>query len=561
MRKVITFWSCIVFVLTSLSGFSQEMPEDATSEEIFDFIVQHKYSYPELAKKYAQILVAKSKKEQDSIHLFNAYAQCCKIANIEGNYELAIQHCDSAIATATALKNQLFLAEVYLTKGNAVVYLGDNKKALENYLNTLNIAKDINAIEYEIVAKSNIAKIKRRMGFYEEALSIYKKNTLLAEQYNFENKTILINSYMGVGGTYLRLNQPDSTLKYSKIGLQKSLAINDDEGVSYFYIDIGIAYFLKKDFNVAIDYLKKAEKITKGLNNQNRLAEIYNYIGQSYFKLKKYDEVISFLKNAEAIVNKKNKEILYNPQELEDIYLTLSKVYELTNNLDSYVEYTSKYLELKVSNEGENIEVIKDLYETTREENTLLSSMTSKLRNSLMYVILFSLFLVALCGYFVWKFLEVKKQNKKTFEQLVATIESKNSEKIKSEFKIEDKKVEAILERLEKLEESLFFLNSNCTLQSLAKKVKTNTNYLSKIINTYKQKKFYEYLNDLRIKYVLKRLKEDPKFRKYSIKHIAEEIGYKSTNSFTKYFKASTKLYPSYYIKNLENTSKNNTSN
>ena len=174
---------------------------------------------------------------------------------------------------------------------------------------------------------------------------------------------------------------------------------------------------------------------------------------------------------------------------------------------------------------------------------------------------LFSVFVLGLCIYFLYKFLNAKKQNKVIFEKLVSKVNTPKVEKPKPEFNIEDKKVEAILERLDKLEESLFFLNSNCTLQSLSKKVKTNTNYLSKIINKYKEKKFYEYLNDLRIQYVLKRLNEDPKFRKYSIKHIAEESCYKSTNSFTKYFKASTKLYPSYYIKNLDSTAEKDTSN
>ncbi len=563
MRKMVTFWSFIVFVFAFSNVFSQEMPEDASSKEIFDFIIQHKYSNPELSKKYAQILVTKSKKEQDSIHLFNAYAQCCKIENILGNYEEAIKHCDSAIVTAKALKNQLFLAEVYLTKGNAIIYLGDNKEALANYLNALDIAKQKNAVEFEVAAQANIAKIKRRMGFYEEALSIYKSNASLAEQHSFENKMILINAYMGIGGTYLRLQQPDSTHKYSEIGLQKSLAINDIEGVSYFYIDIGIAHFIKGNFETAIDYLKKAEKITKGLNNQNRLTEIYYYIGKSYFELKKYNEAIIFLKNVETIVDEKNlkKSVTFNPPELLGTYLTLSKAYELTDKRNSYLDYTSKYLKLRDANEGNDIAVIKELYETVQKENNDLSSLASQLKNRLIYVIIFSVFLVALCSYFVWRFLKAKKQNKVIFEQLVTKVDTKKVEKPAPNFTIEDKKVEAILERLDKLEESLFFLNSNCTLQSLAKKVKTNTNYLSKIIHKYKEKKFYEYLNDLRIQYVLKRLKEDPKFRKYSIKHIAEEIGYKSTNSFTKYFKASTKLYPSYYIKNLEETAENNASN
>ncbi len=542
---------------------AQEMPKDASNEEIFDFIIQHKYSNPELSKKYARILVAKSKKEQDSIHLFNAYTQCCKIANIEGEYELAIQYCDSAISETKFLRKQLSLADVYLSKGNAIVYLGDNKKALLNYLNALDIAKKLKSLEYEALANGNIAKIKRRMGFYEEALSIYKNNVRLAEENDFKSKMILINSYMGVGGTFLRLKQPDSTLNYSEKGLQKSLAINDLEGVSYFYIDIGIAYFIKGNFEIAIAYLQKAEKITKGLNNQNRLTEIYYYIGKSYFELENYEDAISFLKKVETIVDEKNtkKGVTFNPPELLGTYSALSKAFERINKRDLYLEYTSKYLQLRDTNEGQDIEVIKELYETAQKENNTLTSLTSKLKSSLIYVILFSVFVVGLCAYLLFKFLKAKKQNKIIFEKLVSKVNTRKVERQTPEFNIEDKKVAAILERLDKLEASLFFLNSNCTLQSLAKKVKTNTNYLSKIINKYKQKKFYEYLNDLRIQYVLKRLNEDPKFRKYSIKHIAEEIGYKSTNSFTKYFKASTKLYPSYYIKNLESTTENNTSN
>lgn len=557
------FLTCVFFLVFQIHVIAQEVPENSSNQEIFDFIIQHKYSNPELSKKYAQILVTKSKKEQDSIQLFNAYAQCCKIANIEGEYEKAIQYCDSAITTAKALKNQLFLAEVYLTKGNAIVYLGDNKEALANFLNTLDIAKQLDAFELEVVVNANIAKIKRRMGFYEEALSIYKNNARLAEQHNFENKMILVNAYMGIGGTYLRLQQPDSTLQYSKKGLQKSLAFNDMEGVSYFYIDMGIAYFIKGDFEVAIEYLFKAEKITKGLNNQNRLTEIYYYIGKSYSELKLHEKAIEFLKKVETIVESKNadKTTSFNPPEMLGTYRALANLYEQLEMNTEYLAYTSKYIALNSSNEVQNIEVIKDLYETVRKENDTLSSLASKLENRLIYMILFAVFVLALCVFFLFKFIRIRKQNKIIFERLITKIEQEKEPERKPDFTIEDKKVAAILERLDKLEQSFFFLNSHCTLQTLSKKVKTNTTYLSKIISTYKQKKFYDYLNDLRIQYVLKRLKEDSKFRNYSIKHIAEEIGYKSTNSFTKYFKAHTKIYPSYYIKNLENTSENNTSN
>ncbi len=558
-----TFLTCVLLLAFQLHVLAQEMPENASSDEVLAFIIQQKHSNPDLAKKYTQILLEKSRSSNDLKGIFEAHFQNGRIANIEGNYSLAIQHCDSAITTAKKLKNDISLAEAYLTKGNAIVYLGDNKEALACYLKALDIANLRNDIELKIRAKANIAKIKRRMEFFEEALEIYKNNAQLAEQYQFEDQLIVINSYMGIGGTFLRLHQPDSTLHYSKIGLQKSLAINDDEGVSYFYIDIGIAYFIKGDFEVAIDYLTKAEKITKGLNNQKRLTEIYYYIGKSYYELKSHEKAIEFLKKVEAIVAAKNavKENSFNPPELLGTYRALSKSYEQLRENEQYLAYTSKYITLNTYNETQNIEVIKDLYETVRKENDTLSSLTSKLENRLIYVILFTIFVLGLCGFFLFKFIKVRKQNKVIFEKLVSQIEAKKVIKKKVDFTIEDKKVAAILERLEKLEQSLFFLNSNCTLQTISKKAKTNTTYLSKIISTYKQKKFYEYINELRIEYVLKRLKEDSKFRNYSIKHIAEEIGYKSTNSFTKYFKAHTKLYPSYYIKNLENSSINNASN
>ena len=559
--------ACVLLVAMHSHCYAQEMPENATSKEILIFIMQQKHSNPELAKKYAEILLEKSKKEQQEHGVFNAYMELSRIANIEGNYTLAIKYADTAIASAKKLENDFLKGVALLVKGNANVYLGDNKKALENYLQANEISKKEKELELSVRARANIAKVKRRMGFYKEALDIYKENAALAEENTFEDRLIGINSYMGIGGTFLRLHQPDSTLHYAEIGLQKSLQINDDEGVSYFYIDIGIAYFIKGDFDMAIDYLEKAEKITKGLNNQKRLTEIYYYIGKSYNELEEQEKAVTFFKKVEAIVTEINTKSVttFNPPELLGTYRALANLYENLGNDRAYATYTQKFFELNKYNESENIEVIKDLYETVRKENDDLSSRTSTLESRLIYVIFFAFCALALCVFILYKLIKARKQNKVIFEKLVSQIEEKKAEKQeaskKPEFTIEDKKVEEILQRLEKLEENLFFLSSNCTLQSLAKKVKTNTTYLSKIISTYKEKKFYEYINELRIEYVLKRLKEDSKFRKYSIKHIAEEIGYKSTNSFTKYFKAHTKLYPSYYIKNLENNEEENASN
>ena len=74
---------------------------------------------------------------------------------------------------------------------------------------------------------------------------------------------------------------------------------------------------------------------------------------------------------------------------------------------------------------------------------------------------------------------------------------------------------------------------------------------MSKIINHYQKKTFTYYINDLRIDYVVNRLKEDISFRKYTIEAIGKEAGFKTSRAFSEGFKKKTGLYPSYFISKL----------
>ncbi len=86
----------------------------------------------------------------------------------------------------------------------------------------------------------------------------------------------------------------------------------------------------------------------------------------------------------------------------------------------------------------------------------------------------------------------------------------------------------------------------------MAKSFGTNSTYLSKVINLKKDKNFSQYINDLRIDYTIHLLKENPRIRKYTIKAIASECGFKSAESFSKGFYKKYGIYPSYYLKQLD---------
>ncbi|MGL2965178.1 helix-turn-helix domain-containing protein [Flavobacterium sp. XGLA_31] len=119
---------------------------------------------------------------------------------------------------------------------------------------------------------------------------------------------------------------------------------------------------------------------------------------------------------------------------------------------------------------------------------------------------------------------------------------------------MDEELVEKLASGLKKLEQKEAYLDPNFKLAFVAKKLNTNTAYLSQYFNQVMQKTFSEYTQELRIHYVLQKLIEVPHFRKYTLQAIAEEVGYKDANTLVRVFKKQTGLSPNYYIEKLENS-------
>ncbi len=101
------------------------------------------------------------------------------------------------------------------------------------------------------------------------------------------------------------------------------------------------------------------------------------------------------------------------------------------------------------------------------------------------------------------------------------------------------------------MDELKLYTNPDITLVELSQVLKVPSNYLSQVINTYENKNFYDYINTKRINLFLDLIKKDES-KKYTILSIAFDCGFNSKSSFNKYFKKTTDLTPSEYIKSLQ---------
>ena len=147
------------------------------------------------------------------------------------------------------------------------------------------------------------------------------------------------------------------------------------------------------------------------------------------------------------------------------------------------------------------------------------------------------------------KFIKIIKKEK----ELKIEKTSKNLKKESSNLEdINQDIIDKVLNKLKQFEDNEEFLKPNITLKVLSKRTQTNSKYVSKIINHYKEKSAINYVNDLRINYAINRIKDNRTFRKYTIKSIASDIGYANSQAFSTAFYKKTGLKPSYFIREIE---------
>lgn len=136
---------------------------------------------------------------------------------------------------------------------------------------------------------------------------------------------------------------------------------------------------------------------------------------------------------------------------------------------------------------------------------------------------------------------EIYPVEEKQREELISIDDSKTEETKRK--LISDEELSKIKIQLEQIMETQKpYLESELNLIKLSEMLSVSTHHLSYVINTGFQKNFFQYVNEFRIDYAKKLLKENDKL---SILSIAYESGFNSKTSFNTTFKKFTNQTPS----------------
>lgn len=111
--------------------------------------------------------------------------------------------------------------------------------------------------------------------------------------------------------------------------------------------------------------------------------------------------------------------------------------------------------------------------------------------------------------------------------------------------------VTSILQQLDVFEKQKKFLTKDITLTKLAIMFDSNIVYVSKIISHHKNKKSVDYINDLRVEFIVEIIENNSKFRNYTNKALGEEAGFSTTQHFTRAFIKKMEISPTDFVQRI----------
>jgi AraC-like DNA-binding protein len=507
----------------------------------------------ERALEFVNIYIKEAKAFKNYKELTQAYRDAVSFSRNK-----KIEYADSAVWAASQTNDPDLIGNSYLTKGS-VYYFTYRKyqKALDQYLQAwqyLDKSKDPYLYHKNMY---HIGVVKSYLGYYEEAFTLFSKcrsyyrDTSVPTDFpnlRYNMKKGYLNSLHQMGICLFYQSKINEVSDLINEGLEASA---EDKNFyierSYFYKLSGILDYLRENdrealsnFNIALAGIEKKSDFTNA-------SLIYFLKGKILLRNHNENEGINYLEKVDSIFLGRN---FAHPSVREAFELLITH-YKDKNDNKKELYYTKQLLRFDrmMHNDFKYLsgKIIKE-YDT----NDLLTS-KKRLESSAFYGyviagISFGALLVISARYYKVRKGAKKYQivndpilEKEVHEDTVSIKHSKLPENLTNE----------ILEKLEIMERNKFYLEKRLTQNQLAKRLKTNTAYLSAVINEYKGANFNTYINRLRIDYAKEMLRTNVQWRKYSIDTIADECGFSTRPKFSTFFIELTALTPSEYIQKI----------
>lgn len=488
------------------------------------------------------VLYAQNKKEKEFDKEF--YKIAVKLST--KNPAKALRMADSIYYYS---RDKEYRAKALLLSSSIFGTQGNIPKSLENAQKALDMAKEINDYDLQASIYGSMAMIYEKIGFLDSAKEYMDEGIKASNKIQDEQRKNIFAGHFNSSLAEFALGERD---------YKKSIVLFSEARTHYEQIEqtlprnyllaiveggLGRAFMEQMDYETALPFFRKAIDYHRLAEGENSLvaASYYQSLGIVYLKLSEPDSSYSYLMKAKTIVDYAD-----NSELKENVYGSLVEYFEKTELSDSVAYYTKEYLKFSEGNKEEGKKSINYAHKSLESKDT------EDNHNSAVYKwLLFILGGIGLTGGLVYLISKKDTRIKRTGVRNYSHAVSMEATTEDPTIILSDKVRKEIRERIKKFEDNEEYLKANLTFPAMVSKMDTNSKYLHYFLKEEYDKDYSTYINDLRINYIINKLKNEPVYRKYKISYLGEKCGFSSYNNFTKNFKRVATLTPSQFLKVL----------
>jgi AraC-like DNA-binding protein len=530
------------------------------------------YFYYTLAK-----LKLSQKKYHESILTFNkaiSLAENKKDYVLLGCIYLCLADCSKELNKKKELLTNLDKAEYYFNKSNDPLVVGPQLIGIGIHYADLGLSDKAN-IQFiksvqmcELTADSlflgylytNISIIYAGHGQVEKADEYFNKSMKVFR--NIRNDRAIAYNLNLKGMDYIsRKKYKEAVSLLIEAGTLKKEA-KDWQGACFVYSNLTEVYTHIGNSAKATLALKEAEEMCVKAGDKLSLAAFLQSKGKYHALLKDYPKALEAFEQSLSIA----KEIAV--QEIaEQNLLSISEIYQAKGDAGEALRYYKIYTSardsvLQASRTYTMAETLAK-YETDKKDTQIKALINSKLKSergryfvvgNVIAVIL--LLFVAIVFFFRLKgnyterlqfLLTIREQVNHQREKALDLFIPIQPDRASKPMLTSELQSGLWLHLQDLMENEKLFLHNDLSMAELARRLNTNTTYLSKVINDITHQNFSNYLNQYRIEEAC-RLLSEPQSRNFTIEAIAQSVGFKSKSAFNTAFRKIKSATPSEFL-------------
>lgn len=310
---------------------------------------------------------------------------------------------------------------------------GETEKALTQlyaYISEVEKAKDsVSIIESTLF----LSDVLRDNGNYKKSNLQFNKVLPLITSDTAKLQEVFFKK----GGNFQNEGEIDSALvNYQKAVFFSEAVKNNQDLRAKIHANLSGIYYLKEDYNKAIEHSKIAAKNQEVIGNVDIQAGILNNLGSIYYMQGNYKDALKSFQQALDIVGYGQTDL--QKQTRRSAYINIAYAYSGLNNFEQAFQYQDSYFSLSDSLQQElkykEIAEIESKFNLERKEKEAEIEKSKRLKAEyLTYGLGFSIFVLLFVIYSMYKLYKLSKRNYKLQMDQEQLLHQSKIERIKSD--------------------------------------------------------------------------------------------------------------------------------